>query len=145
VTEREPFRIQIKVRMYELDVLGHLNHAVYHSYGEVARTEAMEKAAGGGRDGLREQNLAPVLLESNIKYRREVRLGEVVEVTCDTRFGSGKTFQMIQQLFKADGILSAELTVTLGMMDLQRRKLVDDPRGRLERAGYDLKVLSTAE
>ena len=40
---------------------------------------------------------------------------------------------------------SPELTVTLGMMDLQRRKLVDDPRGRLERAGYDLKVLSTAE
>jgi acyl-CoA thioester hydrolase len=144
VTEREPFRIQIKVRMYELDVLGHLNHAVYHSYGEVARIEAMEKAAGG-RDGLREQNVAPVLLESNIKYRREVRLGEIVEVTCDTRFGSGKTFQMVQNIFKSDGTLSAELTLTLGMMDLARRKLVDDPRGRLERAGYDLKVLSTAE
>jgi acyl-CoA thioester hydrolase len=30
-------------------------------------------------------------------------------------------------------------------MDLERRKLVDDPRGRLVLAGVDPKVLSTSE
>jgi acyl-CoA thioester hydrolase len=144
VTEREPFRIQIKVRHYELDSLGHVNHAVYHSYGEVARLEAMEKATGG-RGGLRAQNLSPVLLESHIVYRRELRGGDVVEVTCDAKFGSGKTFHMTNSIYKLDGTLSAEITCTLGLMDLQRRKLVEDPRGRFEQAGVDLKVLTTSE
>lgn len=141
---REPFRMQIKVRLYELDLLGHLNHAVYHSYGEVARIECMDQASGGS-SVLRDQTIAPVLLASTISYRREIRMGETVEVTCDTKFGSGKTFQMEQYIRKLDGTLSAELASTLGLMDLERRKLVDDPRGRFERAGFDLKVLSTTE
>ncbi len=141
VTEREPFRVEIKVRHYELDTLGHLNHAVYHSYGEVARTEAFEQAGGAA---LREQNLAPVLLESHIVFRREIRAGETVHVGCEAKFGTGKTFQMINNIHKADGTLSAEITCTLGLMDLERRKLVEDPRGHCERAGLDMSVL-TAE
>jgi acyl-CoA thioester hydrolase len=144
VTVREPFRMQIKTRLYEMDPLGHLNHAVYHSYAEVARIELIGLAAGGST-ALAEENISPVLLASTINYRREIRLGETVDVTCDTKFGTGKTFAMEQQILKADGTLSAELSLTLGMMDLERRKLVDDPRGRFERAGYDLKLLSTAE
>ncbi|TVT45092.1 acyl-CoA thioesterase [Amycolatopsis rhizosphaerae] len=144
MTEREPFRMQIKVRLYELDPLGHLNHAVYHSYAEVARIEAIEKASGGS-PLFQSENISPVLLASTINYRRELRMGDVVEVTCDTKFGSGKTFQMVQEIVKLDGTVSADLTVTLGLMDLERRKLVDDPRGRFLRAGFDLSVLSTAE
>ncbi|ROS39963.1 acyl-CoA thioester hydrolase [Amycolatopsis thermoflava] len=138
VTEREPFRVEIKVRHYELDTLGHLNHAVYHSYGEVARIEAME-LAGGGK--LREENVSPVLLESHIVFRREIRGGETVYATCEAKFGTGKTFRMTNNILKADGTLSAEITSTLGLMDLERRKLVEDPRGRFERAGVDLSVL----
>lgn len=144
MTQREPFRIQIKVRDYELDSLGHVNHAVYHSYGEVARIEAMEKARGG-RGGLRAENLSPVLLEAHIVYRRELRAGDVVEVTCDTKFADGKIFHIANGIYKIDGTLSAEITCTLGLMDLQRRKLVEDPRGRFERAGLDLKVLTTSD
>ncbi|WP_236795327.1 thioesterase family protein [Amycolatopsis sp. GM8] len=144
MSEREPFRIQIKVRMYELDMLGHLNHAVYHSYCEVARIEGLAKAAGGATP-IEEQHIAPVLLASTITYRREIRMGETVEVTADATFGPGKTFQIEHRIYKADGTVSAELVCTIGLMDLARRKLVDDPRGRFERAGYDLKVLSTAE
>ncbi|HKS48910.1 MAG TPA: acyl-CoA thioesterase [Amycolatopsis sp.] len=144
MTEREPFRTQIKVRHYELDSLGHVNHAVYHSYAEVARLEAMEKAAGD-RDGLRAENLAVVLLESHIVYRRELRAGDVVEVTCEIEFGDGKIFHVTNEIFKLDGTLSAEIRCTLGLMDLERRKLLDDPRGRFERAGIDLKILTTSD
>ncbi|GLY71023.1 acyl-CoA thioesterase [Amycolatopsis taiwanensis] len=144
MSEREPFRIQVKVRHYELDTLGHLNHAVYHSYGEVARIEAMEQASGG-RDNLRTENLSGVLLESHIVYRQEIRGGDVVEVTAEFEFGDGKVFHATHQICKLDGTLAAEITCTLGLMDLERRKLVDDPRGRLERAGFDLKVLTTSD
>jgi acyl-CoA thioester hydrolase len=143
VTDREVFRTRVKVRQYELDTLGHLNHAVYHSYGEVSRLELMELA--GGVSGLREANLGAVLLESHISFRRELRAGDVVEITCDAKFGSGKTFQMNSDIYKLDGTLSAEITCTLGLMDLDKRKLVEDPRCRFARAGVDLSVLSTAE
>ncbi|NIH85287.1 thioesterase family protein [Amycolatopsis granulosa] len=139
MTQREPFRVEIKVRHYELDTLGHLNHAVYHSYGEVARTEALDQAGGAA---LREQQLAPVLLESHIVFRREIRAGETVYVGCAAKFGTGKTFHMTNDLHKADGTLAAEITCTLGLMDLRRRKLVDDPRGHFERAGVDLSVFT---
>ncbi|WP_329071998.1 acyl-CoA thioesterase [Amycolatopsis sp. NBC_01480] len=142
MTDREPFRTRLKVRQYELDALGHVNQAVYHSYAEVSRLEAFE-AAGNTKVG--EDNTAPVLLESHIVYRSELRGGDVVDVTCDTTFGEGKVFWMTSRILKLDGTLSAEVKCTLGVMDLERRKLVADPRGLFERAGLDLKVLSTAE
>jgi len=139
VTQREPFQVEFKVRHYELDTLGHLNHAVYHSYGEVARLEAVEQAGGAA---LRAEHLAPVLLESHVVFRREIRGGESVSVTCEAKFGTGKTFHMANTIRKADGTVAAEITCTLGLMDLERRKLVEDPRGRFERAGLDLSVFA---
>ncbi|SEF36576.1 acyl-CoA thioester hydrolase [Amycolatopsis pretoriensis] len=141
MTDREPFRTRIKVRHYELDTLGHLNHAVYHSYGEVSRLELLE--AAGAIEGLR--GLASVLLETHVVFRRELRAGDEVDVTCDVKFGSGKTFSMDSNIYKVDGTLAAEITCTLGLMDLELRKLVADPRGRYEAAGADLKLMSTAE
>ncbi|WP_086850225.1 acyl-CoA thioesterase [Amycolatopsis kentuckyensis] len=141
MTDREPFRTRIKVRHYELDTLGHLNHAVYHSYGEVARLELLEQAGA-----LRELgNLASVLLETHVVFRRELRAGDVVDVTCDVKFGNGKTFKMDSNIIKLDGTLAAEITCTLGMMDLEIRKLVPDPRGVFEAAGANLKLMSTSE
>ncbi|AXB48706.1 acyl-CoA thioesterase [Amycolatopsis albispora] len=140
MTEHERFQVRIKVRHYELDTLGHLNHAVYHSYGEVARLELMEKAGVLG-EGMREAKLAAVLLESHIIFRRELRAGDSVDVTCEVKFGSGKTFHMDSNIYKVDGTLAAEITCTLGLMDLDRRKLVDDPRGRMEQAGINVDVL----
>lgn len=129
--------VRIKVRHYELDALGHVNHAVYHQYGEVARLEWFESVGGGG-NGLRDAAAAPVLLESHIRFRRELRAGDVVDVSCTVTFTDGKTFRMDNEIRKIDGTVSAEITSTLGVMDLERRKLLDDPRGVLLRAGLSV-------
>lgn len=144
MSEYEPFRTEIKVRHYELDTLGHLNHAVYHSYAEIARLELMERASGPDAD-LRGQRIAPVLLESQISFRREIRSDEVVTVSCVTEFGSGKTFRMDSVITKPDGTAAAEITCTLGLMHLERRRLVDDPRERFREAGIDVGLLSRGE
>ncbi|MBA0127064.1 acyl-CoA thioesterase [Haloechinothrix sp. YIM 98757] len=134
MTDQDSFSTRIKVRHYELDTLGHLNHSVYHLYAEVARLEWFEHAGGGG-NGLRDAGAAPVLLESNIRFRRELRAGDEVDVSCDVTFGEGKTFRMNSDIRKIDGTLAAEITCTIGVMDLTLRKLVADPRGVLEQAG----------
>ncbi|EIE97750.1 acyl-CoA thioesterase [Saccharomonospora glauca] len=143
MSELEPFRVRIKVRHYELDSLGHVNHAVYHQYGEIARTELFDKA--GGLEGeLRQRGMAPVLLESHIVYRRELRAGDVVDVSCRTKFGDGKVFWMDSDIVKTDGTLSAEIRCTLGLMDLNLRKLVAEPRKRFAEAGLDVDLLGGA-
>ncbi|HEV2778677.1 MAG TPA: acyl-CoA thioesterase [Actinophytocola sp.] len=135
------FSTRITVRSYELDALGHVNHAVYHQYAEVARGDAFE-AAGCAWDSLFESRTGPVLLESHITFRRELRKGDIVDVSCSAKFGTGKTFQLRQQITKLDGTVAAEITSTVGLMDLDARRLLPDPAAVLERAGVNLAMLT---
>ncbi|MFL6127061.1 acyl-CoA thioesterase [Actinophytocola sp.] len=131
------FSTRIEVRGYELDSLGHVNHAVYHLYAEVARTKAFG-AAGCDWDVLTERRTAPVLLTTTVNFRRELRMGDEVDVSCTAKFGDGKTFTLEQLITKVDGTLSAEVYCVLGLMDLDARKLHADPRAVLESAGFDV-------
>jgi acyl-CoA thioester hydrolase len=131
------FSTRIEVRGYELDALGHVNHAVYHQYAEVARTKGFE-FAGCDWDVLTERRVGPVLLSTTVNFRRELRVADVVDVTCVAKFGDGKTFTLEQMITKADGTLSAEVYCVLGMMDLAARNLEADPRAVLESAGFDI-------
>lgn len=123
------FAVPVTVRGYELDVNGHLNQAVYHQYAEHARWEVL-RAAGLVPDKMRLSGLGPVVLESTVKYRRELHLGDEITVTCECRWGEGKAFWMDQQIRKLDGTVSAEFSVVLGLMDLDARKLVSNPGKR---------------
>ena len=131
------FSTRIEVRGYELDSLGHVNHAVYHSYGEVARMKAFD-FAGCDWEVLTQRRVGPVLLSTTVNFRRELRAGDEVDVSCAAKFGDGKTFTLEQMITKVDGTLSAEIYCVLGMMDLEARKLLQDPRAVLESAGFDL-------
>ncbi|WP_280232796.1 acyl-CoA thioesterase [Nocardia cyriacigeorgica] len=123
------FSVPVIVRGYELDVQGHLNQAVYLQYAEHARWELL-RAAGIGQDKLIASGVGPVVLEQSIKYLRELRGGDEVEVTCEFEWQEGKIFTMRQQIRRLDGTVSAEFRVTGGLLDLTARKLVTDPRER---------------
>jgi len=135
------FRIPITVRSYELDALGHVNHAVYHQYAEVARMTGFI-AAGCDLDGMMDRRVAVVLLSTTVNFRSELRGNEQVEVTCAIKFGTGKTFNIESMIIKADGTVAAEVYCIMGLMDLDARKLVADPRAGLEAGGFDPAVLS---
>ncbi|MBM7772187.1 acyl-CoA thioester hydrolase [Actinokineospora baliensis] len=131
--------IRIPVRSYELDALGHLNHAVYHQYAEVARVEGFA-AAGCAWDGLIAAGTAPVLLTSTIHFRRELRAGDTVDVDLRIAFGTGKTFNA-DSTITLDGTVSAEITCLLGVMDLSARRLLADPQAVLAEHGLDVDKL----
>ncbi len=135
------FRVPLQVRSYELDALGHVNHAVYHQYGEVARVAGF-RAAGCDWDGLVEKNLAPVLLSTTVHFRRELRADERFAVSCEVRFGTGKSFHLDSVITKDDGAVAAEIGCVLGLMELDARKLVADPEAALEAVGFDGSVLA---
>ena len=135
------FSVRIAVRSYELDALGHVNHAVYHQYGEVARMKGFQ-AAGCDWDRLTVARTAPVLLSTTVNFRRELRGDDEVDVSCVVKFGTGKTFVIEQVLAKPDGTVAAEMHGVFGLMDLGARKLFADPRTVLEAAGFDVTVLN---
>ena len=122
----EPFQVRIRVRGYELDTQGHLNQAIYLQYAEHARWEFLG-AAGISQDRLIESGVGPVALETTIRYRRELRGGDDVDVSCVFRNHGGKTFVIEQDYRRPDGTQAAELTALCGLMDLTSRTLVANP------------------
>ena len=126
----EPFRVRITVRGYELDTQGHLNWAEYLHYAEHARWQLLA-AAGISQDILLTSGIGPVVLDTSIKFRRELRGGDEVTVSCTFSWGEGKTYQISQDYLRNDGTLAAELTSTAGLLDLRERRLIPDPAKHL--------------
>jgi acyl-CoA thioester hydrolase len=127
----EPFRARVAVRGYELDVNGHLNWAHYLHYAEHARWECL-RAAGLSFETMVGAGLGPVNLEANVRFLRELRDGDEVDVGCEFEWGDGKTFRVRQQFARLDdGALAAEVTTVSGVIDQDKRRLIPDPAGRL--------------
>ncbi|SDC79605.1 acyl-CoA thioesterase [Actinokineospora iranica] len=136
----EPFTVRIVVRGYELDIQGHLNQAVYLLYCEHARWESM-RAAGITTDVLAASGGGPAVLENTMRYHRELRGGDEVDVTCEWVWGTGKTFRVNQTITLADGTLVADLTSVVGVIDTAVRKLVASPAEHFRSLAKDPAVL----
>ncbi|MER5945751.1 acyl-CoA thioesterase [Streptomyces sp. NPDC001904] len=132
----EPFSVRVEVRGYETDAQGHLNQAVYLQYAEHARWELLRRTGIDQRD-LLARGVGPVVLETNIRYLRELHAGDAVDVECVFEWGEGKTFRVHQAIRKTDGTLSAEITAVGGVLDLERRKLLADPKEAFKELAKD--------
>lgn len=122
----DPFTVRVTARGYETDFNGHVAGAVLLQYGQHARWECL-RAAGLDQDQLHSQGLGPVSLEERIRFHREIRAGDEVDVSCAFVWGTGKSFRVEQEIRKADGTLAAQITNVGGLMDLQERRLIPDP------------------
>ncbi|MFJ6573296.1 acyl-CoA thioesterase [Streptomyces sp. NPDC091292] len=125
------FSVQVVVRGYETDTQGHLNQAVYLQYAEHARWSILQEA-GIRQSDMVEAGVGPVVLETTIRYLRELRAGDAVGVTCVFDWGQGKSFRITQTITKADGTVAAELTSAGGLLDLKERRLLPDPAARFK-------------
>ncbi|MGW1867777.1 acyl-CoA thioesterase [Streptomyces mauvecolor] len=124
----EPITVRISVRGYETDAQGHLNQSVYLQYAEHARWSALEHG-GIRQSALLDKGVGPVTMETTIRYLRELRAGDEVDVSCVFVWGEGKSFRIEQTIRRADdGAVAAEITAVCGILDLTERKLIADPR-----------------
>ncbi|KEF07236.1 MULTISPECIES: acyl-CoA thioesterase [Actinomycetes] len=138
---RDEFAVRVSVRGYETDSQGHLNGSVYLQYAEHARWSVLQ-AAGIRQSDLLAKGVGPVTLETTVRYLRELRAGDEVEVTCAFLWGEGKTFRMEQEVRRIDdGGVAARVTAVGGLMDLEARRLVGDPVGYFRALAGDVGVL----
>jgi YbgC/YbaW family acyl-CoA thioester hydrolase len=75
-----PFETRLRVRSYELDGLGHVNHAVYLNYFELARFEALE-AGGWAAHRMDEKGWGVVVVRIEVDYLKECRQGDRIRIT----------------------------------------------------------------
>ena len=103
-----PFVVHERVRFRDVDSFGHVNNAVYSTYLEQARLDAL-----GGLGSV-------ILARVEIDFRAEVNVGEDVEVRSRcTRIGT-KSVELEHEIL-ANGRLAAEAKSVLVGFDYERR------------------------
>jgi len=108
----EPARLQLKVRHYEVDQYGHVNHAQYVHYLEVARIEALE-ALGLSLPEMRRQGYLIFAVDLSVKYLAPARAGDTLEIVTHIREIRGARSNWIQEIREAGTqrlLVTAEVT-----------------------------------
>ncbi|MBC7691607.1 MAG: acyl-CoA thioesterase [Methylotenera sp.] len=95
------YRSTLKVRGYELDSFGHVNHAVYVSYMEHARWE-MLAAEGITLKKFQEWKRFPVIAELEAKYLRPTYIDDTLEVQSKVIENTKTSFIIQQTIYKGD-------------------------------------------
>lgn len=95
------FVARFRARSYEMDALGHLNHAVFLNYFEQARIDALDEAgfpaAEFGRGGW-----VVYVVRIEVEYHREVRLGDELEVRTSVEEIRNASMTIRQAAFQRD-------------------------------------------
>ena len=107
-----PSRLLLKVRHYEVDEYGHVNHANYVHYLETARVEALE-AVGLPLREMRRQGYIIVAAGLSVKYHSPARSGETLDVVTYLRELRGARSVWLQEVREASSqrlVVTAEVT-----------------------------------
>jgi acyl-CoA thioester hydrolase len=109
----------IAVRFYELDPYDHVNHAVYLSYFETARIEALE-SVGMGLGSLSERGFHIVVGEINVLFQAPAVAGDILTIETEVLEIKRVTHHWRQQISRPSGPV-ARLDLRAAMTDLDGR------------------------
>ncbi len=112
------------IKETQVDILGHLNNAVYLELFEVARWDIIH-SRGYGLQKMIELQQGPVLLEVNLKFMKEVLARDAITIKSELTKYEGKIGEILQKMYKSNGHQAAELRVTFGLFDMKSRRLIE--------------------
>ena len=132
------FSYPVIITARQLDVFGHVNNAVYLQLYEDARWDFIEKG-GYGHQRIVKDQLGPVILNLNLTFKKELRNQEriIIESTLESTKGS-KLMIIRQVMIKMDKSVASSLVLTMGIMDLQKRRLITPPSDWMKAVGRNL-------
>lgn len=112
---------QIKVRGFHLDVYQHVNNARYLEFLEEARWDGLENNANF--QWMTANNIAFVVVNININYRRPAVLGDRLTVTSHIKQINGKSGVLSQVVtLDPEGEVVADALVTFVCINLKTQK-----------------------
>jgi YbgC/YbaW family acyl-CoA thioester hydrolase len=123
--ENTVFEYEVLIREMHLDSFGHVNNAAYVMLYEEARWDFITKH-GFGLEYVLKHQVGPVILDLNVRFKRELKNRETIKITSKTiEIVSPKIMVLEQQMIKADGKVASEAKFTIGFFDMKERKLID--------------------
>ncbi|EKS7106371.1 MULTISPECIES: YbgC/FadM family acyl-CoA thioesterase [Enterobacter cloacae complex] len=112
---------KIKVRGYHIDVYQHVNNARYLEFLEEARWDGLESSESF--QWMTSHNIAFVVVNININYRRPAVLGDVLTITSQLQQLNGKSGVLTQAVtLDPEGLAVADALITFVCIDLKTQK-----------------------
>ncbi len=84
----------------------------------------MITSRGYGLEEVQKNQVGTVVLECQIRFKRELHLREEILIRTRVMEVSKKTLVLKHELLRKDGLVAAEATFLLGCFDLRARKLI---------------------
>lgn len=121
----EIFEYEIIIKENHLDSFGHVNNAVYVQLYEEARWDFITKN-GYGLEVIQKLQVGPVLLDMQVRFKREIKNREKIKITSQTKeIISPRIMTLEQKMINSNGKVASEALFTVGFFDMKERKLVD--------------------
>lgn len=130
------FKYKTQILEKHLDSFGHVNNAIYLQIIEEARWDFITKN-GFGYEQIKTQKKGPVVLEMNIKFRKELLNREYITIESKPIGKASKIMQIEQKIYKENGDVAFIAMLTVGFMDLKLRKLIELPEDWKKAIGVD--------
>ena len=129
------FEYELMVKESHLDTFGHVNNAKYLEILEEARWDLITQNGFGLKD-IQAQKIGPVILEVNLKFRKELKLREKIKVLTHCKKHEAKIGYIEQKIINQKGEESAIAVFTYALFDLNSRKIIHPTPEWLKGIGY---------
>jgi acyl-CoA thioester hydrolase len=127
------FSVRLPVRWADLDANRHVRNTIFSEFATHTRFRLLE-AHGFPQARFESLRFGPVMFREEIRYRRELLLGDEATVTVIAAGLSedGSQWRVHQEVTRADGKQAAILRIDGAWIDLSSRRLIAPPSELLD-------------
>lgn len=120
----KPHIYYINILEKHLDAFQHVNNAVYLELYEEARWDQLTQG-GITLESILASKIGPVITDINIIYKKELRNRETIRIETQYTHMKNRLIANIEQrIFNANNELASIMNMSLGILDLENRKLL---------------------
>ncbi len=123
------YNVNFKSKWADFDANKHMRHTAYNDYAAECRIRFFN-TYGLSPKFFEAHNFGPILFEENTRFYREIKMGESLTVDLKLKATSknAERFKIINNIYREDGVLAAEIKVYIAWLDLSKRKLITPPK-----------------
>lgn len=129
------YEYPISILERHLDTFGHVNNATYLELYEEARWDFIT-TNGFGFDRIQKEQIGPVILDLNLTFKREITNREKIIIKSEHNGMKNKLVMSLKQwMVKEDGKIASTLELSVGLLDMKERKLIEPTEAWLKAIG----------
>lgn len=122
-TNPKEFIYKFEVTEDLLDEYNHINNARYLDLYEQARWAILE-VSSFGRQYVKETGIGPVIIEVTVKFRKEIKLGEIVTIRTISKIEGNRIFLFSQEMKNENDEICSTAIFKGALFDLKTRKII---------------------